>query len=66
MMGIKPPPIWTTMNAVRDYEKAVKGAMEAIKKQPLNNEELKEAVFSAKEREELVYAKNRWGLRLHA
>ena len=58
-MGIKPPPIWTTMNAVRDYEKAVKGAMEAIKKQPLNNEELKEAVFSAKEREELVYAKNR-------
>lgn len=57
MIGIKPPPIWTTMNAVRDYEKAVKGAMEAIKKQPLNNEELKEAVFSADEREELAYAK---------
>lgn len=57
MMGIKPPPLWTTMNAVRDYEKAVKGAMEAIKKQPLNNEELKEAVFSHDERRELAYAK---------
>jgi len=47
MIGIKPPPLWTTMNAVRDYEKAMTDT----------NTELKSHLFSEDDIDRIKNAK---------